>query len=37
VLNDFPDFKSWLSAGLLTGYGIGEREPWTRYADQGYA
>jgi putative phosphoesterase len=37
VLNDFPDFKSWLSDGLLTGYGIGKREPWTRYADQGYA
>ena len=37
VLNEFPDFKSWLVEGLLSGYGIGKREPWTRYARQGYA
>ena len=36
VLNDFPDFKSWLVEGFLNGYGIGRREPWTRYARQGY-
>tara|TARA_X000000950_G_scaffold272307_1_gene354662 strand:+ start:8174 stop:8926 length:753 start_codon:yes stop_codon:yes gene_type:complete len=37
VLHAFPDFKSWLAEGLLNGYGIGKREPWTRYASQGYA
>ena len=36
ALSDFPEFKSWLVEGFLNGYGIGKREPWTRYARQGY-
>ena len=36
VLEAFPDFKQWLINGLLSGYGIGKREPWTRFAAQGY-
>ena len=28
-LKDFPDFHNWLREGLLKGYGIGEKEPWT--------
>ena len=36
ALKDFPDFHKWLRDGLLNGYGIGEREPWTQFADEGY-
>jgi protein phosphatase len=36
TLDEFPDFREWLKNGLLTGYGIGENEPWTRYAAEGY-
>jgi protein phosphatase len=36
TLDEFPDFREWLKNGLLTGYGIGENEPWTRYAQEGY-
>ena len=36
-LDEFPDFRDWLKQALLSGYGIGEREPWTRYAREGYA
>ena len=36
ALESFPDFRQWLKDGLLDGYGIGKREPWTRYAAQGY-
>lgn len=36
TLDEFPDFRDWLKNGLLTGYGIGEREPWTRFAQEGY-
>ena len=35
-LDAHPDFREWLRRGLLTGYGIGENEPWTRFARQGY-
>jgi putative phosphoesterase len=35
-LDEFPDFREWLKQGLLSGYGIGENEPWTRYAAEGY-
>jgi protein phosphatase len=35
-LDEFPEFRDWLKRGLLTGYGIGETEPWTRFAQQGY-
>ena len=35
-LDEFPDFREWLKQGLLSGYGIGENEPWTRYATEGY-
>ena len=35
-LKDFPDFHNWLREGLLKGYGIGEKEPWTGFAAEGY-
>ena len=35
-LDGFPRFREWLKRALLGGYGIGEREPWTRYAREGY-
>lgn len=35
-LDAFPDFREWLKRGLLTGYGIGRNEPWTRFSRQGY-
>ncbi len=35
-LDEFPDFRELLKQGLLRGYGIGENEPWTRYAREGY-
>ena len=35
-LDAYPDFREWLKNGLLTGYGIGETEPWTRLAAEGY-
>lgn len=35
-LGEFPDFREWLKKALLSGYGIGERAPWTRFARQGY-
>lgn len=37
ILAKYPDFKQWLADGLTNGYGIGEREPWTTFAAQGYA
>jgi len=36
TLDEFPDFREWLKQGLLTGYGIGQNEPWTKYAEEGY-
>jgi len=36
VLDVFPEFQQWLKDGLLNGYGIGEREPWTRFAAEGF-
>jgi len=35
-LDDFPEFRGWLRDGFLRGYGLGEREPWTRYGAEGY-
>ncbi len=35
-LDDFPEFREWLKQALLGGYGLGERDPWTRFAEQGY-
>jgi protein phosphatase len=36
VLDGYPVFQQWLKDGLLNGYGIGEREPWTRFAAEGF-
>jgi len=36
VLAEHPTFNQWLRDGLLNGYGIGEREPWTQFAAQGF-
>lgn len=36
TLDEFPDFREWLKQGLIRGYGIGEVEPWTRFAQEGY-
>lgn len=35
-LDPYPDFRERLRQGMLHGYGLGEREPWTGYARQGY-
>ena len=37
VLERRPSMRQWLKTALLSGYGIGEKEPWTRYHSQGYA
>jgi len=37
TLDAFPDFKAWIRDGLVNGYGVGESEPWTRYAAEGYS
>ncbi len=36
ALNSHPKFRQWLKDGLLNGYGIGEGEPWTQYAAEGF-
>ena len=36
VLRDRHELRQFLKDGLLSGYGIGEKEPWTRYAAQGF-
>jgi len=36
ALNSHPKFRQWLKEGLLNGYGIGEKAPWTHYAAEGY-
>lgn len=36
TLDAHADFRERLKQGLLRGYGVGEREPWTRYAREGY-
>ena len=36
VLDDHPQFREWMKNSLLSGYGIGEREPWTSFAAEGY-
>ena len=35
-LDEFPEFRTWLRDGFINGYGVGENEPWTRYAKEGY-
>lgn len=35
-LDPYPEFRTWLKQGFLDGYGIGEKEPWTRFASEGY-
>ena len=35
-LGEHPEFREWLKRALLSGYGIGQREPWTRFAREGY-
>lgn len=35
-LDAFPEFREWLKEGFLHGYGIGEKEPWIRFSQEGY-
>ena len=35
-LRQYPKFTSWLKEGFLAGYGIGKREPWIRFHEEGY-
>lgn len=35
TMDAFPDFKVWIRDGLINGYGVGQSEPWTRYAAEG--
>ena len=36
ALNDFPELRKWFRDSLLTGFGTGRKEPWIRYAAEGY-
>jgi len=36
ALDSHPDFREWVKQGLLSGYGIGKQEPWTRFSEEGY-
>lgn len=36
ALDPYPDFRQWLKDSLVSGYGIGRREPWTRFAESGF-
>ena len=36
ALDAYPEFRQWHIDGLLNGFGVGEREPWVRYAAEGY-
>ena len=36
ALRPYPDFHRWLSEGLLSGYGLGQRDPWLSYATRGF-
>ena len=36
ALDSFSVFRQWLKDGLLSGYGFGEREPWTYLTAQGF-
>ena len=35
-LNEYPDFKDWLRTCFLSGYGIGKKDPWTRFGSEGF-
>ena len=35
-LDTFREFRDQLKENFIRGYGIGETEPWTRYAQEGY-
>ena len=35
-LNAYPAFRDWLKSSILSGYGVGKREPWISLAAQGY-
>lgn len=37
VLENRSSMRQWLKTALLSGYGIGEKEPWTKYHSEGYA
>ena len=37
TLDEYPNFRAWLKQGLISGYGIGQVEPWTRFAAEGYS
>ena len=36
ILDDYPNFKEWLIEGFLSGFGLGQRDPWQKYGQQGY-
>lgn len=35
-LDKFPQFRAFQKQGLLTGYTLGERDPWTQFGKDGY-
>lgn len=35
-LHDFPEFLQRQKNGMITGFGIGEHEPWIRFSEEGY-
>ena len=36
ALDPHPEFRAWLIDGLITGFGVGQNEPWLGYAAGGY-
>ena len=36
ALDPHPEFRAWLIDGLITGFGVGQSEPWLGYAAGGY-
>ncbi|MCY4142394.1 MAG: metallophosphoesterase family protein [Gammaproteobacteria bacterium] len=35
-LDEYPEFRAWFEDSLLSGFGIGKTDPWTRLARDGY-
>ncbi len=36
TLDEYPDFRAWLKEGMVSGFGVGRKEPWTTFSAEGY-
>ncbi len=36
TLDEHPEFRDWLKDGMVSGFGVGENEPWTTFSAEGY-